>query len=195
MTWQGNDVIFTWHFDFGFVHRDGHYFMDWTQYVEFCNHRYISVPEYVLRFEWLSLSLFLFWTACFQDYNKCVEEPGFCLNGSTCEQTWTSATCHCAYRYQGDRCHTCSERFQGEGCQDCSPRFKGENCKECSERFTGEECQECSSRFQGDECEECSERFQGVDCDECADGYYGDICGKKILLITCIFPIPFQRRI
>ena len=38
------------------------------------------------------------------DYNKCVEEPGFCLNGATCEQTWTSARCHCTDLYQGDRC-------------------------------------------------------------------------------------------
>ena len=48
------------------------------------------------------------------DYNKCVEEPGFCLNGATCERTWTSARCNCADRYQGDRCQQCAENLYGD---------------------------------------------------------------------------------
>ena len=59
------------------------------------------------------------------DYNKCVEEPGFCLNGATCEQTWTTTNCHCTNGFQGDRCDTCPERFQGDDCQQCSERFQG----------------------------------------------------------------------
>ena len=37
----------------------------------------------------------------FVDYDKCVEEPGICLNGATCERHWTSAKCLCATRFQG----------------------------------------------------------------------------------------------
>ena len=55
----------------------------------------------------------------FLDYNKCSEQPRFCLNGATCEPTWTSAVCHCADRYQGDRCENCTARFQGDGCDEC----------------------------------------------------------------------------
>ena len=40
----------------------------------------------------------------FVDYDKCVEAPGFCLNGATCQRQWTSARCHCATDYYGERC-------------------------------------------------------------------------------------------
>ena len=62
------------------------------------------------------------------DYNKCVEEPGLCLNGATCERTWTSARCHCPDRYQGDRCDNCTERFQGEDCDQCADGYYGDSC-------------------------------------------------------------------
>ena len=51
------------------------------------------------------------------DYNKCAEEPGYCLNGSTCEPTWTSARCHCTDRYQGDRCAECAHGYYGNDCR------------------------------------------------------------------------------
>ena len=94
----------------------------------------------------------------FSDYDKCAEEHRICLNGATCEQTWTSARCHCESRFQGARCDLCSERFHGDGCQECSPRFQGE------------------------ECERCTERFEGAECDNCASGYYGNDCGNAF---TC----------
>ena len=100
----------------------------------------------------------------FLDYNKCVEEHEFCLNGGTCEQTWTTARCHCTERYQGDRCDRCRERFQGDGCQECSPRFQGDECQQCSERFQGDDCQECTERFQGEECGQCNNDYYGNDC-------------------------------
>ena len=102
-------------------------------------------------------------TASFTDYNKCAEEPGLCLNGATCERTWTTARCHCASRFQGDRCDLCSERFHGD------------------------DCDQCVERFQGDDCQYCSSRFQGDGCLECADGHYGDNCGKQFLLPLLLF--------
>ena len=74
------------------------------------------------------------------DYNKCTEEPGSCLNGATCEQTWTSARCHCGHRFQGDLCDACSERFQGDGCQECTSRFQGDKCRQCAQNFYGDDC-------------------------------------------------------
>ena len=52
----------------------------------------------------------------FVDYNICAEEPGLCLNSPTCEQMWISARCHCADRYQGDRCEHCAEDYYGDDC-------------------------------------------------------------------------------
>ena len=118
------------------------------------------------------------------DYNKCIDEPEFCLNGATCEQTWTYARCHCTSRFQGDLCDVCSEKFQGVGCQECSPRFQGNECQECSERFQGNGCQECTTRFQGDECQQCSDRFQGDNCQQCSFRFQGQ------RLSTVFFEIP-----
>ena len=77
----------------------------------------------------------------FLDYNRCVEEPGFCLNNATCERTLTSARCHCTNLYQGDRCDNCiDKRFQGDGCQECSPRFQGDDCQRCAQNYYDENC-------------------------------------------------------
>ena len=64
----------------------------------------------------------------FLDYNRCTERLGFCRNVATCERTWTSARCHCADRYQGDRCDNCTERFQGDGCTECADDYYGNSC-------------------------------------------------------------------
>ena len=102
------------------------------------------------------------------DYNKCTEEPGFCLNGATCEQTLITTRCHCTNHYQGDRCDTCPERFQGD------------------------ECDQCVERFQGDSCQECISRFEGDYCQECADNHYGDDCGMIFFYIKIQWKSPFK---
>ena len=50
------------------------------------------------------------------EYNKCTERSEFCLNGATCERTWTSARCQCAERYQGEDCGECVAGYYGERC-------------------------------------------------------------------------------
>ena len=71
----------------------------------------------------------------FYHLDSCTDEPGFCLNGGTCEDTAVGLRCHCSVRYQGDRCDRCSERFQGDECQQCSERFQGDGCQECAAHF------------------------------------------------------------
>ena len=60
--------------------------------------------------------------------DKCDQEPGFCLNGTTCEPTRTSARCHCTPRFRGDRCNQCPERFQGNECDTCASGYYGDMC-------------------------------------------------------------------
>ena len=62
------------------------------------------------------------------DHDICVEQPGFCLNGATCEQSWTSVRCQCAAHFQGDRCEECPFRFQADGCAQCAQNYYGDNC-------------------------------------------------------------------
>ena len=76
----------------------------------------------------------------FAEYNRCDEEPGYCLNSATCEQTWTSTRCHCTDRLQGDRCEMCTWRFQGDDCQECAPRFQGDECQQCALDYYGSNC-------------------------------------------------------
>ena len=97
----------------------------------------ISTPHMQVKsltFVWQQIFSFIFIDIQFSvfrlflDYNKCVEEPGFCLNGATCERTWTSARCHCADRYKGGRCDNCTENFKGDCCQECAQNYYGNNC-------------------------------------------------------------------
>ena len=57
----------------------------------------------------------------------CVD-PGFCLNGGTCEVTITGARCHCTGFFEGTRCQECSIRYQGDKCDSCAGGYYGDDC-------------------------------------------------------------------
>ena len=52
--------------------------------------------------------------------DKCAQEPGFCLNGATCERVWGSARCHCADGYYGETCgeHACQHKCSSDLMQE-----------------------------------------------------------------------------
>ena len=120
----------------------------------------------------------------FVDYDKCVEEPGFCLNGATCQRQWTGARCLCAPRFQGERCDSCVDRYQGDDCEECADGFNGDLCT-----CVGDNCEECVAGFKGDICTCVDDN-----CTECASGYYGSSCSKYLRTTTSLYASSYHSQ-
>ena len=115
-----------WEYKVGYNADIAKYAFFWKTQIRFPDGRYfphllISQITKPLNVQTLEFEIFV-------GYNKCTEEPDFCLNGATCEQAWTSARCHCSARFRGDKCDQCPETFQPDGCQECADGYYGDDC-------------------------------------------------------------------
>eukprot|EP00105_Crassostrea_gigas_P036613 XP_019920761.1 PREDICTED: von Willebrand factor A domain-containing protein 2 [Crassostrea gigas] len=118
--------------------------------------------------------------------NECVEYPGLCKNGGTCENLCGDYRCHCTEGNQGTHCDGDIDE-----CKEYKPCKNGGNCTNtkgsffctCNSNYTGalcnedvDECYQNPSRCNNGECQ----NFYGGFLCSCHTGFTGALCNTDL---------------
>nr|XP_034319182.1 receptor-type tyrosine-protein phosphatase alpha-like [Crassostrea gigas]XP_034319183.1 receptor-type tyrosine-protein phosphatase alpha-like [Crassostrea gigas] len=138
---------------------------------------------------------------------SCVDCPGHCKNGASCNKLTGMCDNGCANHWNGTFCNICSDHYYGFDCNTpcghcinngvcdkgtgscpngCQSHWQGEGCDECKDGFYNSSCTEvCGQCVNGSACNkdtgyctDCLNNFIQPFCKDCIEGYYGKDCNK-----------------
>nr|XP_034319545.1 multiple epidermal growth factor-like domains protein 11 [Crassostrea gigas] len=138
----------------------------------------------------------------------CVDCPGHCKDGASCNKLTGMCDNGCANHWTGTFCEICSDHYYGIDCNTpcghcknndvcdkgngscpngCQSHWQGERCEECRDRFYSSSCTEvCGQCVNGSACNKdtgyctkCSNNFILPFCKVCQDGFYNGTCSAK----------------
>eukprot|EP00105_Crassostrea_gigas_P046180 XP_019930328.1 PREDICTED: cell death abnormality protein 1 isoform X2 [Crassostrea gigas] len=138
---------------------------------------------------------------------SCVDCPGHCKDGASCNKLTGMCDDGCANHWIGTLCNICSDHYYGTDCNTpcghcknndvcdkgngscpngCQSHWQGERCEVCQDRFYNATCSAiCGHCIRRELCEKhdgtcisgCSQNFEPPLCQECVSYKYGPNCG------------------
>ncbi|XP_065941646.1 receptor-type tyrosine-protein phosphatase epsilon [Magallana gigas] len=107
---------------------------------------------------------------------SCVDCPGHCKNGASCNKLTGMCDNGCANHWNGTFCNICSDRYYGIDCN--TPCGHCKNNGVC-DKGNGSCPNGCQSHWQGEGCDECKDGFYSSSCTEvCGQCVNGSACNK-----------------
>uniref|UniRef100_K1RAV5 Tyrosine-protein kinase receptor Tie-1 n=1 Tax=Magallana gigas TaxID=29159 RepID=K1RAV5_MAGGI len=105
---------------------------------------------------------------------SCVDCPGHCKDGASCNKLTGMCDDGCANHWIGTLCNICSDHYYGTDCN--TPCGHCKNNDVC-DKGNGSCPNGCQSHWQGERCEVCQDRFYNATCSA--------ICGHCIRRELC----------